>query len=118
MNIINQSSLPPAVNTFFNKAILAFEQPDLIYGMFAQKDVKPTKTGDYYRYEKIAKLKTATVPLGNTGMNPPGQTLSNIFLDAKIDYYGTWLAVHKQVTLTNDCPILNEMAKRLGVSLN
>ena len=117
MNMITTSSLPPAVNTFFNKAILAFEQPDLIYGMFAQQDVKPQKTGDYYRYEKIAKLRTATVPLG-TGINPPGQTISNTFFDSKIDIYGTWMAVHKQVTLTNDCPVLNEFAKRLGVSLN
>ena len=117
MQGINISSLPPAVNTYFNKAVLAFEQPGLIYGLFPQRDVKPTKTGSHYRYEKISKLPRATVPLGEDFQSPPGVTVSNVFFDAKIDFYGTWMRVHKQVTLTNDCPVLNEFAKRLGVSL-
>ena len=114
---INQSSLPAAIQASFNGKVLAFEQPDLIYGMFAQKDVKPIHTGEYHRYEKIPKLIKATVPLGASGVTPPGQSLSSIFLDAKIDYYGTWLSTTRQVTLTNDCPVLNEFVKRLGVNL-
>lgn len=57
------------------------------------------------------------IPLGNSGVTPPGQNLTNIDIDAKVSFYGTYVAINEQVTLQNQESVLNEAAKRLGVSL-
>jgi len=63
-------------------------------------------------------LNTAMVPLGNSGVNPPAQSLTAIDIDAQISFYGTYVALNEQVTLQNQDPVLNECSARLGVSLN
>jgi len=39
-------------------------------------------------------------------------------IDAKMSFYGTYIAINEQVTLQNQDPVLNEAAIRLGVSLD
>ena len=56
----------------------------------------------------------ATIALTVT---PPPQTLTAINIDAKMDFYGTYILLNEQVTLQNQDPVLNEAAQRLGVSL-
>ena len=67
------------------------------------------------RYNPLA---TALVPLGNSGVYLPPQNLTAINIDAKMDFYGTYVYINEQVTLQNQDPVLNEAARRLGVSLN
>lgn len=66
------------------------------------------------RYNPLA---TAPVPLGNSGITPPPQNLTAINIDAKMDFYGTYVLLNEQVTLQNQDPVLNEASQRLGVSL-
>ncbi len=66
------------------------------------------------RYNPLA---TAPVPLGNTGVTPAPQNLTALNIDAKMDFYGTYVLLNEQVTLQNQDPVLNEAAQRLGVSL-
>jgi N4-gp56 family major capsid protein len=53
----------------------------------------------------------------NSGITPPATVASAIDIDAKMSYYGQYLIVNEQVTLTNEDPVLNELTLRLGVSL-
>lgn len=62
-------------------------------------------------------LNTALVPLGNSGITPPPQQLTAVDIDARMDFYGTYVVLNEQVTLQNQDPVLNEAAERLGVSL-
>jgi hypothetical protein len=48
----------------------------------------------------------------------PAQTLSAVDIDAKISFYGTYVQLNEQVSLQSQDPVLNECARRLGVSLN
>jgi len=57
------------------------------------------------------------VPLGNSGVYPPPQTLSALNIDARMSFYGTYVLLNEQVTLQAQDPVLNEAALRLGVSL-
>lgn len=77
----------------------------------------PRNGGTTLRMRRYNALNTAMVPLGNTGVTPPAQTLTAIDIDAKISFYGTYIQLNEQVTLQNQDPVLNEAAKRLGVSL-
>ena len=57
------------------------------------------------------------VPLGNSGITPPPQTLSAVDIDARMSFYGTYVTINEQVTLQSQDPVLNEAAKVLGISL-
>lgn len=43
--------------------------------------------------------------------------MSSINIDAQMDFYGTFILLNEQCTLQNQDPVLNEAARRLGVSL-
>ena len=77
----------------------------------------PRNGGTVLRMRRYNPLATAPVPLGNSGVTPPPQTLSAINIDAQMDFYGTYILLNEQVTLQNQDPVLNEAAQRLGVSL-
>lgn len=77
----------------------------------------PRNGGTTLRMRRYNPLATAPVPLGNSGVTPPPQTLTAINIDAQMDFYGTYILLNEQVTLQNQDPVLNEAAQRLGVSL-
>jgi N4-gp56 family major capsid protein len=63
------------------------------------------------RYNPLA---TCPVPLGNLGVDPAPQNLTALNIDAKMDFYGTYILLNEQVTLQNQDPVLNEATQRLG----
>lgn len=81
------------------------------------KKSMPAKGGNTLRMRRYNALDTAMVPLGNTGVNPPAQQATAVDIDAKVSFYGTYVMLNEQVTLQNQDPVLNEITKRLGVSL-
>jgi N4-gp56 family major capsid protein len=82
-----------------------------------QKKRMPRKGGRFLRMRRYDKLSTATVPLGNSGVTPPGQQLSAVDIDAEVQFYGTYVKINEQVTLQSQDPVLNETANLLGISL-
>jgi N4-gp56 family major capsid protein len=78
----------------------------------------PRNGGTTMRFRRYNPLAPAMVPLGNSGITPPPQTLSAINIDAQMSFYGTYILLNEQVTLQNQDPVLNEATQRLGVSLN
>jgi len=48
----------------------------------------PRNGGTTLRMRRYNALDTAMVPLGNTGVTPPAQTLSAVDIDAKVSFYG------------------------------
>ena len=82
------------------------------------KKQMPRNGGTTLRMRRYNPLPTATVPLGNTGVTPPAQTLAAVDIDAEMSFYGQYVILNEQVTLQNQDPALNEAAARLGVSLN
>ena len=77
----------------------------------------PANGGTTLRMRRYNALDTAMVPLGNSGIHPPAQTLTAVDIDAKVNFYGTYIQINEQVTLQNQDPVLNEAVARLGVSL-
>jgi N4-gp56 family major capsid protein len=64
----------------------------------------PRNGGTTLRMRRYNPLNTATVPLGNSGVYPPPQQLTAIDIDAKMDFYGTYVVLNEQVTLQNQDP--------------
>lgn len=117
MGITTSSVLPSPVQQSFSYKLLAVPVPYMIHKIPAMLMNMPRNGGTTLRMRRYNPLNTATVPLGNTGVTPPPQNLTAVDIDAKMDFYGTYVYINEQVTLQNQDPVLNEAAQRLGVSL-
>jgi len=117
MAITTTSVLPAPVQQSFSYKLLSVPVPNMIHKIPAMKKQMPRNGGTTLRMRRYNPLNTAMVPLGNSGLTPPAQTLTAVDIDAKISFYGTYVQLNEQVTLQNQDPVLNECAARLGVSL-
>ena len=111
------STIPAPVQVSLDKKLLAQEQPNLIFSLFATKRTMPRNAGTTLRMSRMSKLNLALAELGNSGLDPVGQAVNLSHIDARIQFHGTFVEMNEQVTLTNQCPILNETAKVLGICL-
>jgi N4-gp56 family major capsid protein len=89
----------------------------MIHKIPADLKAMPRNGGTTLRMRRYNPLATAPVPLGNSGISPPPQNLTAVNIDARMDFYGTYILMNEQITLQNQDPALNEAAQRLGVSL-
>ena len=109
MAITTTSTLPSPVQQSFSYKLLSVPVPNMIHKIPATKKVMPRNGGNTLRMRRYNALSTAMVPLGNSGVTPPAQTLTAVDIDAKIQFYGTYLQLNEQVTLQNQDPVLNEV---------
>lgn len=117
MNTTTTTVLPPPVQQSLDAKLLSVPTPRFIYKIPAMQKKMPSNGGDTLRMIRYNALASATVPLGNSGITPPAQQLTSVFIDAKMDFYGTYIKLNEQVTLQRQDPVLNQAALRLGVSL-
>lgn len=117
MTVTTSSILPAPVAQSFSYKLLAVPTPYMIHNIPAMLKRMPRNGGTTLRMRRYNPLATATVPLGNSGVTPPAQTLTAVDIDAQMSFYGTYIVLNEQVTLQNQDPVLNEAAQRLGVSL-
>lgn len=68
------------------------------------KKQMPRNGGTTLRMRRYNALSTAMVPLGNSGVTPPAQTLSAVDIDARMSFYGTYIQINEQVTLQAQDP--------------
>jgi hypothetical protein len=67
---------------------------------------------------RYQRLETFPVPIDPTFSNPPAQQLNAVDIDARVDFYSTYVILTRQVTVVSQDPVLNEAAARLGQSIN
>lgn len=109
--------LPPAVQHSLSMKMIAWEVPNMIHGLAATRREMKENSGMVLRMRKPLPLQPALVPLGNSGLTPPSQTMTALDLDAKIEFYGTWAQINEQVILQSENEELNYAAQRLALSM-
>ena len=109
--------LPPMVQQQASMKLLARPMPDLIHTTMGYPITMDQQSGDILRRRRYKNLLTAPVPLGNGIVNPAAQQLTALDIDARIDWYGTYLVLQEQVMLINEDPVLNSAISTLGQSL-
>lgn len=117
MSITTTSILSAPIQQSFSLKLLSVPTPNFIHKIPAELKQMPRNGGRTLRMRRYNPLATAPVPLGNSGVMIPPQTISAINIDATMDFYGTFILINEQVTLQAQDPVLNEAAQRLGVSL-
>lgn len=111
MAITTTSLLPSPVQQSFSYKLLSVPTPYMIHKIPAMKKEMPRNGGNTLRMRRYNPLDTALVPLGNSGITPPSQDLTAVDIDARIQFYGTWLEINEQVTLQNQDPKMNGVYK-------
>ena len=115
MPIVTTETLPPPIAQSYAYKLLQSRTRSLIHGLPLTSKILKTNNGDTLRFRRYIPLTIDTTPLGNTGATPPGQTLTEVTIDAKVEWYGTYITSNEQVVLTSQDPVLNVYAERLGV---
>lgn len=106
MPITTTTLLPSPVQQSFSYKLLSVPVPNMIHKIPAVKKQMPRNGGTTLRMRRYNPLATAMVPLGNTGVTPPAQTLSAVDIDARLSFYGTYVILNEQVTLQSQDPKL------------
>lgn len=91
--------------------------PKLIHKQMALKKEIPPNSGRAVRYRRYTNLATATVPLPDSGLTPPGQILNAVDIDARLDWYGSYVTITDQVMFINQDPVLNQTVSLLAQSM-
>lgn len=114
MTITTTNALPAPVQQWFDNVLLSRPMPKLIHKQMAMKKEIPPNSGRSVRYRRYTNLATATVPLPDSGLTPPGQILNAVDIDARLDWYGTYVTITDQVMFVNQDPVLNQTVSLLA----
>jgi len=97
MAITTTSMLPAPIQQSFSLKLLSVPVPNLIHKIAADLKTMPRNGGTTLRMRRYNALSTAMVPLGNSGVTPPADTLSAVDIDAKVSFYGKYIQINEQV---------------------
>lgn len=109
--------MPPQIQQRYNAKLLSTPERNLIHNLFASPVELPDNQGFIDRQSRYDRLELFPVPLDDAQTNPPPQQLNRVDVDCRVRVYATYIVLTRQVTITNEDPVLNSAAARLGQSL-
>src|SRR5574337_1158459 len=114
---VSISTLPPQIQQRYNAKLLSTPERNLVHMLFAVPVELPDNQGFIDRQSRYDRLDLFPVPLDDAQTNPPPQQLNRVDVDCRVRVYATYIVLTRQVTITNEDPVLNSAAARLGQSL-
>lgn len=111
---VSISTLPPQIQQRYNQKLLLTPERNLIHNLFASPVELPDNQGFIDRQSRYDRLDLFPVPLDDAQNNPPAQQLNRVDVDCRVRVYATYILLTRQVTITNEDPVLNSAAARLG----
>lgn len=114
---VSISTMPPQVQQRYNAKLLSTPERNLIHMLFASPVELPDNQGFIDRQSRYDRLDLFPVPLDDAQTNPPAQQLNRVDVDCRVRVYATYIVLTRQVTITNEDPVLNSAAARLGQAM-
>lgn len=114
---VSLSTLPPQVQQRYNAKLLSTPERNLVHMLFASPVELPDNQGFIDRQSRYDRLNTFAVPMDDAQTNPPSQMLNRVDVDCRVRVYATYIVLTRQVTITNEDPVLNSANARLGQAL-
>lgn len=114
---VSISTMPPQIQQRYNAKLLSTPERNLIHMLFATPVELPDNQGFIDRQSRYDRLNLFPVPLDDAQTNPPSQQLNRVDVDCRVRVYATYIVLTRQVTITNEDPVLNSAAARLGQAL-
>jgi N4-gp56 family major capsid protein len=114
---VSIATLPPQIQQRYNAKLMSTPERNLVHMLFATPVELPDNQGFIDRQSRYDRLDLFPVPLDDAQTNPPPQQLNRVDVDCRVRVYATYIVLTRQVTITNEDPVLNSAAARLGQSL-
>lgn len=114
---VSINSMPPQIQQRYNAKLLSTPERNLVHMLFASPVELPDNQGFIDRQSRYDRLDLFPVPLDDAQVNPPSQQLNRVDVDCRVRVYATYIVLTRQVTITNEDPILNSAAARLGQAM-
>lgn len=114
---VSIATMPPQIQQRYNAKLLSTPERNLIHNLFATPVELPDNQGFIDRQSRYERLDLFPVPLDDAQNNPPAQQLDRVDVDCRVRVYSTYILLTRQVTITNEDPVLNSAAARLGQAL-
>lgn len=111
---VSISTMPPQIQQRYNAKLLSTPERNLVHMLFAVPVELPDNQGFIDRQSRYDRLDLFPVPLDDAQNNPPSQQLNRVDVDCRVRVYATYIVLTRQVTITNEDPVLNSAAARLG----
>lgn len=106
--------MPPQIQQRYNAKLLSTPERNLVHMLFATPVELPDNQGFIDRQSRYDRLELFDVPLDDAQTNPTAQQLNRVDVDCRVRVYATYIVLTRQVTITNEDPVLNSAAARLG----
>jgi N4-gp56 family major capsid protein len=114
---VSISTMPPQIQQRYNAKLLSTPERNLIHNLFAVPVELPDNQGFIDRQSRYDRLDLFPIPMDDAMTNPPAQQLNRVDVDCRVRVYSTYIVLTRQVTITNEDPVLNSAAARLGQAL-
>jgi len=114
---VSISTLPPQIQQRYNAKLLSTPERNLVHMLFATPVELPDNQGFIDRQSRYDRLDLFPIPLDDAQTNPPPQQLNRVDVDCRVRVYATYIVLTRQVTITNEDPVLNSAAARLGQAM-
>lgn len=111
---VSIATMPPQIQQRYNAKLLSTPEHNLVHMLFATPVELPDNQGFIDRQSRYDRLDLFDVPLDDAQTNPPAQQLNRVDVDCRVRVYATYIVLTRQVTITNEDPVLNSAAARLG----
>ena len=115
-NLSTTTQVPAGVNNYYDKATLAWAEPELVHTFAAQQRPLPSKSSSRVKLRRYTKFSTATTAL-TEGVTPAAQPLSVTDLTLDVSQYGAVTIITDMVNYTVEDNVLNETAQLLGAQM-
>src|SRR5271170_4914384 len=114
---VSLNTMPSQIQQRYNSKLLSTPERNNIHNLFAVPVELPDNEGFIDRQSRYDALALFPIPLDDVQANPPAQNLNRVDVDCRVRVFATYIVLTRQVTITNQDPILNSAAARLGQSL-
>ena len=112
-NVTDTAQITPAVNAWFNKALLVRNKPKLIHTLFADREDMPSGSGKTVVHRRWAQLATREARV-TEGVTPPPSLLSKQDIRSTLSQYIGWTLITDVLEFTCENKVLNQAATELN----
>jgi len=112
-NITDTAQITPAVDAWFNKALLIRNKPKLIHALFGDRETMPSGAGKTIVWRRWAQMGTKEAEI-TEGVTPSPDLLSKQDLSSTLSQYGGWTLITDVLEFTCDNKILARAVTELN----
>lgn len=111
------SNIPLSVKSKIDATIFMDPEANYVYGLTALEKQMPKGSGDSMRFPKYSRPSAFTTPLAESELDIDPQVLAKTFIDAEINYYGTYFLISERTVDQNPEDVLRVHAGALNSAL-